>query len=391
MSLTTNRTGAFAVSEASTDRFVSLDFWRGLALVTIFVNHIPGNPAEAFTHKNFGFSDAAEAFVLLAGVAAALAYLPGMKSGSYARQTVRIGLRAWTLYVSHIVVLALCGAAVAYGVLATGDVRILEATQFDQIIGAPLEAAIGVATLGVQPAYLNILPLYVVLLLMTPALLCLVAIDPRLALITSGALYVASQVAGLALPSYPGVDAWYFNPLTWQFLFAIGLWGGAALAGGRRPKVPRWLVMLAVAYLVGALVWTRSGFYYPHDLAPLPRFVWDFDKTNLSLPRLLHVLSLGVIIMALPLERFLRNASAAWPVILLGRNALPVFCVGTVLAFAAMPLRAGELGHPALDFLIVPGGIAVQLMLAWMLEWYRVGARAAPAKSSPVQDAAAGA
>jgi hypothetical protein len=138
-------------------------------------------------------------------------------------------------------------------------------------------------------------------------------------------------------------------------------------------------------------VWTRSGFYYPHDLAPLPRFVWDFDKTNLSLPRLLHVLALAVIVMALPLEKLLRNASTARPVILMGRNALPVFCTGTVLAFAAMPLRAGELGHPALDFLIVPGGIAVQLMLAWMLEWYRVGTRAAPASSFRAQDATAGA
>ncbi len=377
------------MSEGSAERFVSLDFWRGVALVTIFVNHIPGNPAEAFTHKNFGFSDAAEAFVLLAGVAAALAYLPGMRSGSYARQTVRIGLRAWTLYVSHLVVLTLCGAAVAYGVIATGDVRILEATQFDQIIGAPLEAAIGVVTMGLQPAYLNILPLYIVLLLLTPALLCLVAIDPRLALIGSGALYVASQLWALAPPSYPGVDAWYFNPLAWQFLFAIGLCAGAVLVRGRRLKVPVWMVILAVAYVIGALVWTRSGFYNPHDLAPLPRFVWDFDKTNLSLPRLLHVLALGVIIMALPLERLLRNASAARPFILLGHNALPVFCTGTVLAFAAMPLRAGELGHPALDFLIVPGGIAVQLMLAWMLEWYRVGSRAAPAKLPRVQDAAA--
>lgn len=379
------------MSEASTTRFVSLDFWRGLALLTIFVNHIPGNPAEAYTHKNFGFSDAAEAFVLLAGVAAALAYLPGMSAGSYARQTVRIGLRAWTLYVSHIVVLALCGAAVAYGVLATGDVRILEATQFDQIIGAPLEAAIGVATLGLQPAYLNILPLYIVLLLLTPALLCLVAIDPRLALMASGSVYVVAQMTGLALPSYPGIDAWYFNPLAWQFLFTIGLSAGAVLARGRSLRPPRWLVALALAYIAGALLWTRSGFYNPHDLAPLPRFVWDFDKTNLSLPRLLHVVSLAIVVMALPLEKLLRNTSVARPVILLGRNALPVFCTGTVLAFAAMPLRAGELGHPALDFLIVPGGIAVQLMLAWMLEWYRVGARAAPARSPRVQDATAGA
>jgi len=376
------------VSTASSPRYASLDFWRGLALLTIFVNHVPGNPAERFTHKNFGFSDAAEGFVLLAGVAAAIAYLPRMTAGAMARQTVRIGLRMWTLYVSHIVVIALCGAAIAYGVMATGDVRLLEATQFDQIIGAPLESWVGVATLGLQPAYLNILPLYIVLLAFTPLLLCLVAIDGRLALAASATVYVVAQMTGATLPSYPGVDAWYFNPLTWQFLFTVGLCAGAVLVRGGTVTVPGWVTALAVGYVLAALAWTQTGFYNPHDLSPLPRFVWDFDKTNLSLPRLLHVLALGVIIMALPLERWIRSAPAAWPFVLLGRNALPVFCTGTVLAIAVVPLRASELGHPSLDFLIVPGGIAVQLMLAWILEWYRVGARTAPDKALAAQDAA---
>ncbi|MHB2167857.1 OpgC family protein [Alsobacter sp. R-9] len=370
-------------------RYVSIDFWRGLALMTIFVNHVPGNPAEAWTHKNFGFSDAAEGFVLLAGVSAALAYLPGLSAAGYARQTARMVLRAWTIYMAHLAVIALCGAAVAYGVLVTGDVRILEATQFDQIIGAPLEAAIGVATLGLQPAYLNILPIYVVFLLMAPAVMCLAVIDARLALGASVALYVATQLLDLALPSYPGEGAWYFNPLAWQLLFCAGLCAGAAVVQGRTLTIPRWLWWSAVAYLVVALAWTRTGFYNPYDLAPLPRFMWDFDKTNLSLPRLLHVLALAVVIAALPLEAWLRRSAMIQPVAALGRHSLPVFCVGTVMAVAAMPLRASELGHPALDFFVVGGGIAVQLVLAWMLEWYRTGARPTPASRTATQDARA--
>jgi hypothetical protein len=34
-----------------------VDFLRGWALVEIFINHIPGNFYERFTHRNFGFSD----------------------------------------------------------------------------------------------------------------------------------------------------------------------------------------------------------------------------------------------------------------------------------------------------------------------------------------------
>jgi hypothetical protein len=51
-------------------------------LVTIFVNHVPSNALEQLTTKNFGFSDAAEAFVLISGVSAALAYGPKFLAGA---------------------------------------------------------------------------------------------------------------------------------------------------------------------------------------------------------------------------------------------------------------------------------------------------------------------
>ena len=51
-----------------------IDFLRGLALVMIFINHIPGTAYESYTSRNFGFSDAAEGFVLISGISAALAY-----------------------------------------------------------------------------------------------------------------------------------------------------------------------------------------------------------------------------------------------------------------------------------------------------------------------------
>ena len=37
-----------------------VDFLRGLALVSIFINHVPGNFYEKLTHKNFGFSRSEE-------------------------------------------------------------------------------------------------------------------------------------------------------------------------------------------------------------------------------------------------------------------------------------------------------------------------------------------
>jgi hypothetical protein len=52
-----------------------IDLFRGLALVMIFVNHVPDDPLAAFTAAAYGFSDAAEGFVLIAGISAGLVFL----------------------------------------------------------------------------------------------------------------------------------------------------------------------------------------------------------------------------------------------------------------------------------------------------------------------------
>src|SRR5690606_23378923 len=101
-----------------------------------------------------------------------------------------------------------------------------------------------------------------------------------------------------------------------------------------------------------------------------PRFVWDISyKTNLILPRLLHVLALAYVLAYLPIERWLAGSAFARPLVVTGRHALPVFCVGTVLAFGAQLVRAQEGGGAALDIVLISGGILAQLILAGVLEW----------------------
>ncbi len=65
-----------------------VDALRGIALIMIFIDHVPGNSLSLGTLRNFGFADAAELFVLLAGFASMVAY-----GGSFAREGVLFGLR----------------------------------------------------------------------------------------------------------------------------------------------------------------------------------------------------------------------------------------------------------------------------------------------------------
>jgi hypothetical protein len=45
----------------------AVDFWRGFALITIFIDHIPGLFYSHYTLVNYSIADAADLFVFLAG------------------------------------------------------------------------------------------------------------------------------------------------------------------------------------------------------------------------------------------------------------------------------------------------------------------------------------
>src|SRR5580765_1069469 len=85
------------------ERDTRIDVFRALALLTIYIDHVPGTVFETLTYKNFGFSDAAEAFVLISGMSVALAYGNKFQPGSRQLSTLKMWRRAGVLYTAHIV------------------------------------------------------------------------------------------------------------------------------------------------------------------------------------------------------------------------------------------------------------------------------------------------
>ena len=103
----------------------------------------------------------------------------------------------------------------------------------------------------------------------------------------------------------------------------------------------------------------------------LPKIFTGFDKTFLSLPRMLHVLAAGYLLYAIPAISNVFRTSFDNPLAVLGRHALPVFVVGTILSMAAQAWRGVFAPTVATDVLIVTAGIALQFALAYYIEWYR--------------------
>ncbi|MCQ0987738.1 OpgC family protein [Jiella marina] len=367
-----------------------VDFWRGVALVMIFVNHIPGNLYEHFTSRNFGFSDAAELFVFLAGFASAYAYGRLFFAGHRLVATLKSWRRAGVLVMVQFMLTTLAVGIFAWGALALGRGELMDRIALTSFITKPLETMIGFATLGHQLGYVNILPMYSAMLLFLPALLWLSRIDLRLMLGVSILTWILAYIFRIDVPAYPLPGGWFFNPFSWQLIFACGLYCGfRRIERGYSIAFRPWLVALAGAFLLFAFATLKFRLWFLWGDLSLPTLIAGFDKTYVSLPRLLHVLALVYIFAnaaaSSPFSRIGRDN----PLAMLGRHSLPVFALGTVLSLIGQVIKYDQEPYLPLDTLVIGLGLLAQFTLARYLDWWAVAQKVAVApKSEGLSEAA---
>jgi hypothetical protein len=227
-----------------------------------------------------------------------------------------------------------------------------------------------------QPTYLDILPLYIVMLLIFPAVLFFLRRLPLVALVPSVLVYLAVQVFDLNLPSYPPGNDWTFNPLAWQLLFILGaVLGGAQTRSSERARlveIAYWpSLVIAAVILVIRLSWTFHGLW---DAVPalLLRYLWPINKSNLSPLRLVSFFAVVMLVArwVAPQAGFLRSA-AARPLVLCGRHSLEIFCLSILLSVLGHFLMSEFNAGFTMQFAVNVVGIATMCLTAGMLDWYR--------------------
>ncbi|MGV3490829.1 MAG: OpgC family protein [Devosia sp.] len=364
------------VGAPPTGRDARLDMFRGIALVMIFINHVPGTFYETLTSRNFGFSDAAEAFVFMSGMAAGLAYSNSFSGGPLWPAIARVWARARSLYFVHLSITLIALGIFAAAALWFGLYDVLEKNNIAPLFTQPLQVMIGLPLLTHQLGYLNILPLYAILLLATPAIILAGRRWPVWTLVASIALWVIAGQFRLNLPNYPNSGGWFFNPFSWQLLFVIGLLSGMAMKEGRR-FIARydWLLSLSLCFLVFVLLWVKIPALGDAGRQVLgtfskwgaPFYITWFDKTFLALPRLLHALALFYVLGSLPIMR--RVADSRWvaPLRWMGRQGLAIFATGTVLSLFLQAVKAGVTDDFWLDTLLLGSSLAALVLLAYVL------------------------
>jgi hypothetical protein len=346
-----------------------IDFWRGLALVSIFANHIPGFTFERLTHRNFGLSDSAELFVFLAGWSLRLVARSTDEPLSLTRLVLRLGARAVTLYAAQILTTMIAIGIISAAAMGLDNPLLLEWHNASAVFQDPVPTHLGLVLLTHQLGYFNILPLYVVLMCGAPVLAVVYRLAPVLILPASLTLYVATLALNVNLPTWPVEGFWFLNPFAWQLIFVLGfVLGGTSGVGGfvRRHLTPlRWLCLLGV--VAGAVA--ALGDFTPDPMrVPSPQLFFVFDKTYLAPARLIHFLCLATLFagsfraIRRYFERPVRFLS------MLGRNSLNVFCVGSILSLVGQLARFALGGSMLVDTIMLVLGLTGLGLTAWISE-----------------------
>ena len=361
-------------------RELRVDFFRGLALWWIFVDHISGNWLSYTTLHNFALCDATEVFVLLAGYSAGLAYGRSMMRNGYLFAAADAVRRAWTLYVAHIFLFVVFSAQVTWSAAALNRADYLDEINLDALGSNPYEALLRALALNFQPAFLDILPMYIALLLIFALLMPLLRWPAVLGAV-SFTIYAVARVFMLNLPTWHG-DGWYFNPLTWQLLFMLG--AILAIAPGE-PPLPRRLLdamsaaMLVVGLVVMYVIWERPGLTAALPIR-LARTLFSIDKEGLHPYRLASILALAWLTTRLvPPKAAWLNRNFAWPFEVCGQHSLPVFCSSIFLSFVGR-LALEQDDRWAMQIAVNVGGAAALVAVGALAAWYREKGAAAAAR-----------
>ncbi len=343
------------------NRNPAIDFFRGLGLWILFVDHLRPNVWSHFTLGQLGFSDFAEIFVFLSGYVNAGMYARAFRSGGIAAALRKLGTREARIYAAQIATMAVGLGIVA--AFAWRGIRLNEPA-FYVWMGQPARYIERTFLLLYSPNDFALLPLYLVL---SPvALMAVVALRrwPGWCIAISFALWLIQ----FRVPDFQMMrEAWYFQPLAWQFLLVLGTAAKMYWAEVKPRVESRTLLTLAIVVVLGSFLLKMAILIGPvqqwlYHLAPFSArlLAHNAGKTHLSPFRLVHFLSLVILIIAIPWDwRKWLESSIARLAIVGGRHSLFIYSLSVVLAIALNLVLKWLDGGPLLQFACCALGLCV--------------------------------
>lgn len=359
-----------------------IDILRGFSILVILVNHL--SQVVEFgglrgwmipTPTQFGYSTAAELFVMMSGYMVGLVYL------SRPQPMIAILRRARTLWKYDAVLLAIVAPLIL--VMPLGEQQFWRLEDF---AAAPLAATFRFLTLQDAPRLLDILQLYIKLMLLAPLAIWVHRRSPRALIAVSAGLYVAAQILTiLRLSAHPdaNTDGW-LDLMSWQMLFFVPMALGAMRAHlplfRRMERNWAMLAVLIALFAAGAIA------RHLEAASLFDRPMWISGRSGLHVLRLGHaVMMLLLYASALTMASRYLNRQPLRAIAAVGRHSLKCFSAGVIATYAlgTLWLRLSG-GYPAY-YLFAAIATGMTLGLATLLDQRKLRTAASGGAARPVR------
>jgi hypothetical protein len=326
----------------ATARRLELDALRGLMLVWIALTHLPTG-ASAYVNQPFGSVSAAEGFIFLSALFTGRIYYRLAEHDGYRAMTRKLWARTLRLYGYHAVLLAFA-FLVAVPIASRGNRPGLHNLLDFYFIAGAKQSVIEAALLIYRPPLLDILPMYIIFLVLTSAALLLARrIGWKPILGVSLAFWVLAQLGFRGaehtfmmrfIPTrIPINEMGSFDLWAWQFLWIAGVWFGVGWAQDNLP-VEAWAkrAVIPAAVIAAAFFVLRRAIAHGFQLGA-SEFL--FDKWHLGPLRLIDFAAVATLLIA---WQSILKPLAIRPLVMMGQSSLQVFCVHLLFCFAGLTL-----------------------------------------------------
>lgn len=327
-------------------RIAALDSIRGLLLLLMTINHliwISGGYSviQNVTLQPLGQFGAAECFVFISGLLAGAIY--SRESLTNTETITKAWHRAFSIYRYHIGCLLIVFAWILIAAyLLPSALPILEHSA-QNVLENPFKTLIASVVLVNQPNYFDILPLYIIFMLLLPVLIMAYRKGLGGAVVSiSIILWIFSKELNttILLPLFSFVfssfklQLGYFNLFAWQLLFV----GGSTLGFMLQNKTLRWqhpaLTVIAVIIATGLFA-AHYGVFSDYGIQRWMLSSYA-DKPELGWLRTLNI-TVWVYLIAVIIQRH-PNALHIKALSYIGRHSLRVFSWQVVIVYLSAPL-----------------------------------------------------
>jgi hypothetical protein len=344
--------------QGKSQRLVELDFFRGLVLLVIVVDHIGGSMLSRMTLHAFALNDAAEVFVFLGGFATATAYMAMSARRSESAARARFIRRAFEIYRAFLITAVLMLLTSFLLRPFFGSAPNLAISDLDVFLATPFTALADVLLVRRQPYLSSVLPMYALFALAVPLVLPLARSKPWLLLGASIALWTAATPVAEYLPSADDL-LWDFNPAAWQLMFVMGVLACCQPVYQRVSSYRLgWVVSVAALAIIAGMA------YY--KLLVLPASPDGDFKRNLAGVRVVNFLAFAWLASDLARRGVVKQIAQRLPWVgAVGRDGLVCFVAGAVISLtvdSVLYTLTDGLIHVPLGF--AADAIALGLLLA---------------------------